>query len=34
MKTEQIEHVLHIDEGLSDVSVDRPKEVQGNGQLE
>ena len=33
VEAEKIEHVLHVNEGLSDVTINRPKKIQGQGQL-
>ena len=34
VEAEEIEHVLHVNEGLSDVSVNWAEEVEGEGELE
>ena len=34
VKTEEIEHILHINERLSHISIDRAKEIQWYGKLE
>ena len=33
VERKEVEHALHVDEGLSNITVDRPKKIQGHGQL-
>ena len=33
VESKEVEHALHVDEGLSNVAVDRPEKIQGHRQL-